>query len=183
MARVPYLDSHELDPGDSDLLDSTLQSDRTLNLNRTLANNPEILRGFRSFFGAIWDHSGLEDRQRELVILTVASEFRSEYEWQQHTNVGSNAGLTSEEIAAIARDDRSVFGQRERALMAYARAVARGRLTDPLHAAVGEFLDDETVVGVATIASSYVGVALLLDALGVEIEPGEAFVGWDPRKP
>ena len=181
MARVRYLGGDELDPAYDDLLDSTLQSDRTLNLNRALANNPEILRGFRSFFGALWDHSGLEDRQRELVILTVASEFRSEYEFQQHANVGSNAGLTSAEIAAIARDDRSGFGEKERALMAYARAVARGRLTDPIHTAVCEFLDEETVVGVATIASSYVGVALLLDALDIDIEPGEEFVGWDPR--
>lgn len=181
MARVPYVDRDDLDPEYRELIESTLQSEKTLNLNRALGNNQEVLYGFREFFGALWNHSGLTDRQRELTILTVASEVASEYEWQQHTRVGSGVGLSAGEIAAIARDDRSGFDDDERVLMAYARAAARGRVTDELHAELSERFDEEAVVGVATIASSYVGVARLLEALDIDFESGEAFVGWEPE--
>ncbi len=181
MVRVPYVERDDLDPEYRDLIDSTLQPEKTLNLNRALGNNLEVLRGFREFFGALWNHSGLSDRQRELAILNVAAEVGSEYEWQQHVRVGSGVGLSPEEIAAIARDDRSPFDDAERALAAYARAAARGRVSDALHAHLREHFDDEALVGVATIASSYVGVARLLDALEIDFESGEAFVGWEPQ--
>lgn len=181
MARVPYVESDDLDPEYRDLIASTLQPGKTLNLNKALGNNQEVLSGFREFFGALWNHSGLTDRQRELVILTAASEVGSEYEWQQHENVGSSVGLSPDEIAAIARDDRTPFNDVDRILMSYTRAAVRERVTDELHGALCEYFDDETVVGVATIASSYVAVALLVDALDIDFESGDAFVGWDPR--
>lgn len=40
--------------------------------------------------------------------------------------------LSQEEIAAIGRDDRTAFSIDEQALIAYTRAVARGRVIDAL---------------------------------------------------
>lgn len=181
MGRVPYVAGDELDPEYSDLVVSSLQPGETLNVYSAVANNPDVLRGLREFLGALWNHSGLTDRQRELVILTVASETGSEYEWHQHENIASGVGLAPDEIAAIARDDRSPFTGEEQALVAYTRAVARGRVTDELHDAALEFLDEESVVGAASTAVGYVALALLIDAFDVEIESGDEFVGWDPE--
>lgn len=182
MARVPYVTREELEPEHRDLIVSSLQPGKTRNVYASIANNPEVLSGLREFFGALWSDSGLTDRQRELVILTAASEIGSAYEWHQHVNIALDVGISAEEIAAIARDDRSPFSTSEAALIAYTRAVARGRVEDPHHEAIAEFFDDGTVVGIAATAASYAALGNLLDAFDVELEADEEFVGWEPTQ-
>lgn len=69
MARVPYVDPNDLDSEYRDLVVSSLQPGETLNVYRAIANNPDVLDGFRAFLGVLWNRSGLTDRQREIVIL------------------------------------------------------------------------------------------------------------------
>lgn len=181
MARVPYVTQKDLDPDYRDLVVSSLQPGKTVNVYSAIGNNQAVLRGFREALGAFWNDSGLTDRQREIVILTAAAEIRSAYEWQQHVSIAGDAGLTPAEIAAIARDDRSPFPDEERALVAYTRAVARGRVDDALHEAMTEYFQTDTVVGAASTAAGYVALGRVIDALGVDIEADEEFVGWDPE--
>lgn len=181
MARVPYVTQDELDPEYQDLIISSLQPGKRINVYSAIGNNPPVLAGFREFLGSLWSHSGLSDRQREIVILTAASETDAEYEWHQHVNIGTNSGLSRAEIAAIARDDRSEFATEEEALIAYTRAVARDRVTDALHEAMAEQFDEEVIVGAASTAAGYAALNTVISALGVEIEDGDEFVGWDPR--
>lgn len=177
MARVPYVSQDDLADEDRELIVSSLQPGKTVNVYSAVANNPAVLAGLREFLGSLWSDSGLTDRQRELVILTAASEVGAAYEWHQHESIAADAGLSPAEIAAIARDDRAPFSDAERALVGYARAVARGRVTDAVHEAVREFVDEETVVGAAATAAGYVALGRVIDALGVEIEAGDEFVG------
>lgn len=181
MPRVDYVSRDELDEEYADLVVSSLQPGKRVNVYSAIGNNPSVLAGFREFLGSLWDHSGLSDRQREIVILTAASEIGSEYEWHQHVNVATNSGLSREEIAAIGRDDRTEFPIDEGALIAYTRAVARGRVTDALHETVLEELGTEATVGAASTAAGYVALGRVIDALGVDIEEGDEFEGWDPR--
>lgn len=180
MARVPYTTAEELDPEYRDLIVSSLQPGKTRNVYAAIGNNPAVLEGVRAFFGSLWSDSGLTDRQREIVILTAASEIGSEYEWHQHANIALDSGVETAEIGAIARDDRTPFSGKEAALIAYTRAVARGRAEDPHHAAISEYFDDETVVGIATTAAGYAALGNVIDALGIEIETDEEFIGWEP---
>lgn len=181
MARVPYVSRDELEPEYRDLVVSSLQPGETLNVYSAIATNQDVLYGLREFLGSLWNGSGLTDRQREIVILTAAAEMGSEYEWHQHVAIATDAGLESAEIAAIARDDHEPLADEEAALVAYTRAVVRGRVTDPLHAAVLEYVDEETVVGAASTAAGYAALGLIIDALGVEIESDDVFVGWEPE--
>lgn len=178
MARVPYVTQDDLDPDYRDLVVSSLQPGKTVNVYSAIGNNQEVLGGLRDFLGALWDHSGLTDRQREIVILTVASEIGSAYEWHQHVNIATDAGLSEAEIGALARDDRESFSDDDRALVAYARAVARGRVTDALHEAVVEQVGEEATVGAASVAAGYVALGRIIQALGVDLEAGDEFVGW-----
>ncbi len=182
MARVPYVTADDLDPEYRDHIVSSLQPGKTRNVYAAIGNNPAVLNGVREFFGALWSDSGLTDRQRELVIITAASEIGSVYEWHQHANIALGVGIEPAEIAAVARDDRSPFPAEEAALIAYTRAVAQGRVGDPHHEAITEFFDDGTVVGIATTAAGYAALGNLIDSLGVEIEEGEEFIGWDPTE-
>lgn len=181
MARLPYIGPDELDEEYADLVVSSLQPGKRINVYSTVANNPPVLAGLRSFLGALWSDSGLSDRQREIVILTAASEVSNAYEWHQHVNIGDSVGLGGDEMAAIARDDRDALPAEDRPLVAYARAVVRGRVTDELHDAVAAELGPEATVGAAATAAGYLALGRLIDAFDVDLEAGHEFVGWDPR--
>ena len=182
MARVPYVTTEELDPEYQEMIVSSLQPGKTRNVYAAIGNNPAVLAGVREFFGSLWSDSGLTDRQRELVILTAASEIGSVYEWHQHANIALGVDIEADEIGAIARDDRSPFSTAEAALIGYTRAVAQGRVESPHHEAISEHFDDRTIVGIATTAAGYAALGNLIDALGVEIEAGEEFIGWEPSE-
>ncbi|MDL5363873.1 carboxymuconolactone decarboxylase family protein [Halalkalicoccus sp. NIPERK01] len=181
MARVPYAVDEDLDPEYRDLVVSSLQPGKRVNVYSAVGNNQEVLAGLRGFLGALWSDSGLSDRQRELLILTVASEIGSAYEWHQHVNIATDLGISEGEIRAIARDERPPFSEEERALVAYGRAVIRGRVTDAHHEALAEYLDDRAVVGAAAVAAAYLALGRVIDALGVELESSEEFVGWEVK--
>ena len=176
MARVPYREPEALDDGE--LLVSALQG-RPLHVYQAIANNPAVLRGLRAFLSTLWTASGLTERRRELAILAAARATNSSYEWHQHVRIAGEGLVSGEELAAIAAGELDPFGPGDSALVAYAGAVAAGEVDDGTHAAAREALgDDATLVGAAAVAAGYAGLARLIDALGVELEPGEAFAGW-----
>jgi alkylhydroperoxidase family enzyme len=179
MARVPYLRPEDVESGDEDLVVSKLQHGKPINIYGALGNNPAVLRGLREHFGTVWSETGLSDRERELVILSVGHELESPYEWHQHVNIASDVGLTPAEMTAVAADDPDPFTAEELAMMEYGRAVARGTVPDDVHAAVADRFDDATVVGLTVLAATYLLVARVIDALEVDIEAGEEFVGWE----
>jgi 4-carboxymuconolactone decarboxylase len=73
-----------------------------LNIFRTLAHQPVLLKRFNLLGGAFLVHGLLPAREREIVILRVGWNCRSVYEFGQHTLLGHEAGLTDDEIAALA---------------------------------------------------------------------------------
>jgi alkylhydroperoxidase family enzyme len=181
MARVPYVGPDEIDDEYSDLVVSTLQPGKTVNVYSAIGNNGPVLGGFRDFLGSLWSDSGLTDRQRELVILTAAAAVENEYEWHQHVNIAGGDLVSEEELAALADGDDDVFEGAERALVQYARAVVEGEVTDELHDALAEHFDDAAISGAACTAAGYLGLGRTIDALGVEIEADDDFVGWHPE--
>lgn len=181
MGRLPYVEKDELAPAYRDLVVSSLQPGKTINIYSAVANNPAVLEGLRTFLGSLWGESGLTDRQREIVILSAASEIGSAYEWHQHESIASVAGLSPAEIAAIGRDDRRQLPEEDATLVAYTRAVVRGRVTDELHEEVADQLGTEETVGAAATAAGYLALGRLIQAFDVDLESGDTFVGWDPR--
>jgi len=177
MARVPYPDADDLAEPYRDLVVSSLQPGKTVNVYRAVANNPPVLEGLRAHLGALWTDSGLADRERELVILAVARALDCAYEWHQHVNVARSVGVDDETIAAVGADDLDGLDPGEAALVRYAVAVVRGDVDEAVHAGVAAGRDDAAVVGAAALAAGYAGLARVIGALDVDLE-GE-FVGWD----
>ena len=176
MARVPHITEADLPPKQQDLLVSALQG-RELNIYRTVGNNPSVLYGLRTLLGSLWRDSGLDPAQRELVVLAVARETDSTYAWHQHVAIARDVGVSDADILAVAAGELESFDRAERLLVEYALATVRGNLADALADRLAVTFDDETVVGVTTLASGYLMIARLLDALAVETET--PFVGWD----
>ena len=181
MSRMPYVEQDELDDEVADLVVSSLQPGKRINVYSAVANNPAVLAGLRSFLGSLWSDSGLNDRQREVVILSAAAEIGSTYEWHQHESVATEAGISPAEIAAIARDDRSELPTTDALLVAYTRAVVRGRVTDELHESVAELLGEHALTGAAVTAAGYLALGRVIEAFDIDLEDDADFVGWDPR--
>ncbi len=179
MARVPYVDPSDMPEEYRDLVVSSLQPGKTVHVYQAVGNNPEVLDGLRTFLGSLWSDSGLADRERELVILATARTVDSSYEWHQHVGIAKDAGVAEEEILAISAGDYETFDASETALLEYTEAVVDGRVTDGLSDALKEHYDANAVSGATATAAGYLGLARTIDALGVEIEVGDEFIGWE----
>jgi len=175
MARVPYVDESALPTEHQDLLVSALQG-KPLNIYRAIGNNPAALYGLRTFLGALWRDSGLDPKQRELVILAVTAEIESAYEFHQHVAIARDVGIADSEVLAIADGDPAGFDRGDRRLIEYAQAVVRNEVDDDCHDALAASYTPETIVGVAALAGGYLLVGRLLSALAVDTET--PFVGW-----
>ncbi|RLM67817.1 carboxymuconolactone decarboxylase family protein [Halorubrum sp. Atlit-26R] len=180
MARVPYAEAADVPDEYEDLLESSLQG-KPLHVYRSVGNNPEVLAGLRSFLGSLWTDSGLTERERELVILAVASEVGNRYEWHQHVNIARGVGIGDDEIAALGAGETGPLGEEETTLVEYALAVVRGEVDAVAHDEIAALYDDGTIVGIAAAAEGYDALGGMIDAFDLDLEPGTEFHGWDPR--
>ncbi len=154
----------------------TLGDGPILNIFRTLANHPKLMKRWLVFGNHVLAKSTLGAREREIVILRIGWLCRAEYEWAQHVVIGRASGITDEEIERIADGpDASGWSERDRLLL---------RAADELHA--DQFVSDATWSGLSQhyetqplmdlvfTIGQYTLVSMALNTLGVQLEPGAA---------
>jgi 4-carboxymuconolactone decarboxylase len=99
MARLPY-------PGLSDLpAEARAALDAfpaVINMARMVAHAPTLLAPSRDLVVALLTRTALPARLRELAVLAVANQTRCRYEWVQHQPQAAAAGLTDDELRAVA---------------------------------------------------------------------------------
>lgn len=183
MARLPYPDDAAPELVESQRPDSLpeqyghIDQQPARNVYRSVAHEPELVETLRAYLGATWEHSGLDDRPRELLLLAVAHEIDSAYEWHQHVRVALLEGLTPEEIRAVSAGDLERFDDAERTLVAFAQAAAGERVTDDDVDRLRDRFTVSEVAGITSLVGAYVGLNVILNVLNIETE--EPFVGWD----
>ena len=99
--RVPPLTDAEIDADTRALLGASsdgIRSGPILNIFRTLAHHPKLLKRWLVFGAHVLAKSTLPPRERELAILRIGWRCRSEYEWGQHAVIGRACGLSDEEV-------------------------------------------------------------------------------------
>ncbi|OHV30895.1 MULTISPECIES: carboxymuconolactone decarboxylase family protein [Pseudofrankia] len=182
MARIPPIPRTEWPPELTDFIASyrsAVRGDRPeegrqggSNLFGTLARYPQLARAFLAFNGHLLYGSALSARQRELLILRVASLRRCDYEWAQHSILGKAAGLQPAEIDRIAQPaDMSGWSATEQALLKAAdELVTHGAISgETWNSLAGEF-DDRQLMDVVFTVGTYELVAMALRSFGVEPE-------------
>jgi 4-carboxymuconolactone decarboxylase len=186
-AKGPRPDSPRLapvsDPGPEakELLDGAgLQAPggEPLNIFATLAHNPRMLRRFNQLGGSLLFRSSVPDRQREIVILRVGWNARAVYEFGQHTVIGRRAGLSDEEIAALAADGPPAgWSEDDRLLVALADDLcAHDCVTDATWSGLAARWDQSQLVELLVLAGFYRLVSGFLNTAGVGLDPGVP--GW-----
>jgi alkylhydroperoxidase family enzyme len=149
-----------------------------LNIFRTMAHQPKLLKRFNGLGGAFLVHGLLPAREREIVILRVGWNCRSVYEFGQHTLIGRDAGLTDKEIASLATTRaEGPWSADDQALIALADDIcADDCASEATFAALRRRWNDAELVELVALAGFYRMVSGFLNTFGVEPEDG--LPGW-----
>ena len=145
-----------------------------LNIFRTLAHHPQLLRRWLGFGGHVLMGSTLDPRTRELVILRVGWRCHCDYEFGQHTVIGKRCGLTAEEIVALTRSPYDhPWSAEDRALIALADDLAADDCVgNGTWLALATQWSEAELVELLVLAGYYRLVSGFLTSAGVQLDDG-----------
>jgi len=144
-----------------------------LNIFRTLAHHPELMKPWMVFGGHILGRgTTLSPRDREIAILRVGSRRRSGYEWSQHVRIALDCGLSEEEITRIHEGSAAEgWADAERAILdATDELVADAFVTDPTWKRLSDHYDTRQLLDFVFTVGQYNLVSMALNTLGVQLE-------------
>jgi alkylhydroperoxidase family enzyme len=173
------LDKPRVDPLEDDELDADIRARfegaPMLNIFRTLAHHPKLLKRWLVFGNHVLSKSTLSPRDREIAILRVGWLCTSGYEWTQHAEIALRCGIGEEELPQV------VVGPSGEGWSAAERALLRA--TDELHAdafisdecwsQLSEHYEVEQILDLIFAVGQYNLVSMALNSLGVQLESGE----------
>jgi len=170
MARIAYRGPEEMTEQDREL---TIERGN-LNVYRALANADKVFTGWMLAGRAALTSPVVPVRLRELVVLRTAYLMDCAYELGQHRDVARTAGVSSDEIEAITSESgwqEAHFNPVELGVLQLTTELLATRsvsaeVFDGVHAALGS----AATVEVLMVIGRYSGLALMLNALDVELD-------------
>jgi alkylhydroperoxidase family enzyme len=170
MTRIAYRQPEEMTEQAREL---TLERGN-LNVYRALANADKVFTGWMLAGRAILTSPVLPVRLREFVVLRTAYLMDCPYELGQHRDVARTAGLSGDEINAITSESdwqEAHFSPVELAVLHLTTELLITRsvsteVFDQVHTALGS----EATVELLMVISRYAGLALMLNALQVDLD-------------
>ena len=157
-----------------EILDKSKMNGRVLNIFRTLARHPKLLKRWMVFANHIMLKSSLAARDREILILRIGWLCRAEYEWGQHVLIGLEAGLTPGEIERIKTGAQSSgWDDRDKLLiMAVDELHSDSFISDETWSKLTKIYDDEQLIDLVFTVGQYNLVSMALNTLGVQLDEG-----------
>jgi AhpD family alkylhydroperoxidase len=140
---------------------------------KALLHTPSLASAWFEFNNAVRFQTGLSDRVRELVIMRVAALTGCDYVWKVHeATYAVAAGLTPQEVGAL-RDWRKsgVYGEKERALLAYVDTVTQDvAVPDAVFDGMRKHYSEQEILELTVLIGAYNMQARLLCALDIKPE-------------
>ncbi|MGZ4755511.1 MAG: carboxymuconolactone decarboxylase family protein [Acidimicrobiia bacterium] len=176
--RIQPVSLADAEPETRELLGalSTLRGDdaEVLNVFRTMAQHPKLLKRWLVFANHVLTKSTLSGRDRELAILRSGWRCTAPYEWGQHAVIGQREGLSKDEVERIAAGpDAPGWSVHDAAIL---------RATDELHdhatisdetwATLTKTYDQQQMMDLVFAIGQYHLVSFALNAFGVERDDG-----------
>ena len=137
-----------------------------------MARHPDLTKAFNTFNGHILFNSTLSPRQRELLVLRVASLRASEYEWAQHAVLAGDVGLDDDDIARIAEGpEASGWSTADRAMLrAVDELIGVGTVSDGTWETLSGLLDEQQLMDLVFTVGAYEILALAFRSFGIELD-------------
>ncbi len=147
-------------------------SGRVLNVFRTVARHPKLLKRWTVFANHVLGGSTLPPRERELVILRTGFLCGSGYEWAQHAAIGRQAGLADDEIDRIADgpDGESWSDGDSLLLVATDQLVSDKFIDQPTWDALAHRWSEQQLMDLVFAVGQYTLVSMALNTFGVQLE-------------
>jgi len=169
VSRIPYPDLASLSPAKH--ARATNPNRPPLNVWRMAMHATEgIWRAFVDLGLATVHSSDLTDRQRELVIVRVATLERSDYELFHHLSLARANGISEAELEGLRTGDFSGFADKERALLDFTDGVFAGNPGDAVLAAMRTHFSDALTFEVTMMIGHYMMTARVIAVGGCETE-------------
>ncbi len=145
---------------------------KALNALGVLAYNPALTEAFNTFNGYVLFSSSLSPRERELLVLRVASVRQCDYEWAQHSVLARDAGLGVEEIKRVAvGPDAEGWSDLDRALLtAVDELVREANLSDGTWSLLAGNLDEKKILDLVFTVGAYDLLAMAFRSFRIEID-------------
>jgi alkylhydroperoxidase family enzyme len=143
-----------------------------LNALGLLARHPALTTAFNTFNGHVLFGTTLTPRQRELLVLRVASRRTADYEWAQHVVLAVDAGITLEEIVRVWQGADAVgWKPFEAALLgAVDELLDEARIGDENWAVLAGELDERQLMDVVFTVGAYDLVAMAFRTFDVQLD-------------
>jgi alkylhydroperoxidase family enzyme len=143
-----------------------------LNVLGLLAHHPALTRAYHTFNGQVQFATTLSTRQRELLVLRVATVRRAEYEWAQHVVIGRDNGLDDADIARVAEGPGAAgWDPLERAMVAAVdELLADARIADGTWDVLRRDLDDKQLMDLVFTVGAYEVLAMALRTFGAPLD-------------
>jgi len=142
-------------------------------LFRVLARDERLFS--RAFAGGLLDRGQLTLREREIVILRVCGNHRSEYEWGVHVSMfAERVELTPEQVAATLNSDANAacWSAREALLVRLCDELQRGTaVSDALWNELSREWSEPARLELLLLTSYYRMISVLTNTLQLPLEP------------
>jgi alkylhydroperoxidase family enzyme len=142
------------------------------NIFTTLGRHPRLFRAWLYYSAHLMPFGRLPRRDTELVILRVAWQCGSAYEWRQHVPLALRIGVSPEQIEEIAGSDSTGhLSERQGALLAVADDLLERRaMSEPTWEKAGGTLSEREVIELCLLIGHYQGLASAIGGLAIEPE-------------
>lgn len=142
------------------------------NIFTTLVRAPGLFRRWLPFGGKLLNGK-LPARDRELLILRTAWNCRSAYEWGQHHALALQAGVSDAEFRRVTIPSLDGWSPLDAALLRAADELHHDAcITDPTWDELRGRFSVEQLIEVPMLVGHYHLVAMTLNSLGVQLDPG-----------
>jgi alkylhydroperoxidase family enzyme len=148
---------------------------RGLAITRTFQRHPRLAEPRSTGSNYVNQHSTLEPRYRELLILRTGWNCQSEYEWSQHVgSVGRAREKGLDPLKIAEGPTASGWDPFEIVLLNAADELYRdSTISDRTWNAMAARFDTAMLLNATVTAANYRMVSMALNALGVQIDPGD----------
>jgi AhpD family alkylhydroperoxidase len=141
------------------------------NVVGTLMHHPALAGPFLAYNSVLLRRPVLAPRVRELAVLRVASRTGCEYEWAQHVRMATAAGVTTDEIDAVAGGHDAPWSVFDAAVLAAVDELVDGyRVGDATWGVLAEQLDERQLVELVFVVGTYTGLAMAFNSFGLELD-------------
>jgi alkylhydroperoxidase family enzyme len=143
-----------------------------LNIHRTIANAPEVYKGFAGFATALRINAESPRSERELAILRTTQLKGGDYEFAQHRRIGLSCGLTEPQVDGLSDwKSKTVYNDRQRLILQYVDAMlANGTVDDQTMLKVKHTFSPKEIVELTMTSAFYTAVVQFSRAVRVEPE-------------